>query len=88
MSHFLSSSVSRRLMQAMLVSPSQVLILPVLVDSGANENFMAWCMAKRLKLNPSSLPNPLEVNTLDGRLLCQVTHHTQPIQLIMAKGPY
>lgn len=80
-----SAVVPRRLVQAKLVSPSQALSLPALVDSGADESFMDWQLAKRLRLNRLPLPKPLEVNTLDGRRLYQVTHRTPPIQLIMTK---
>ena len=80
-----SAVVPRRLVQAKLVSSSQTLSLPALVDSGADENFMDWQLAKWLRLNRLPLPNPLEVNTLDGRWLYQVTHRTQPIQITMTK---
>ena len=85
-SRTLSSTVSTRcLVQAKLISPSQVFIHPVLMDSGADKSFMDWRLVKRLGLNLLPLLKPLEVSSLDGRLLCKVTHHTQPIQLIMAR---
>ena len=49
-------------------------------------SFMDWRLAKQLGVRLFPLPSPLEASSLDGRLLCTVTHHSQPIQLIMAKG--
>lgn len=47
---------------------------------------MDWRLAKKLSLELFLLQKALEANALDGRLLYGVTHHTQPIQLAMAKG--
>ena len=74
------------LVQAKLISPSLELLHPLLVDSGADEIFMDWRLAKQLGVRLFPLTKPLEASSLDGRLLCKVTHHTQPIQLMMAKG--
>ncbi|CAL8265942.1 unnamed protein product [Merluccius merluccius] len=39
----------------------------VLVDSGADANFMDRGLAEKLKLDLSSLPKPLQATALDGR---------------------
>ena len=46
---------------------------------------MDWRLLKRFGLNRLPLPKLLEVNTLDGCQLYQITHRTQPIQLTMIK---
>lgn len=45
---------------------------------------MDWRLAKKLALELIPLPKPLEANTLDGRLLCRITHRTQPLPLCIA----
>lgn len=76
----------RSLTPVQLILPTESHMLRVLIDSGADENFMDWNMAKRLHLTVSPLLKPLEARALDGRLLCRVTHRTQPIRLVMAQG--
>ena len=72
-------------MQARLITPSQTVIYPFLVDSGADESFMDWRLAKRLNLRLIPLPKPLEAHALDGRLLCKITHRTDLIQMTISK---
>ena len=72
-------------MQAMLITPSQTVIYPFLVDSGADESFMDWRLAKKLNLKWIPLSKPLEAHALDGRLLCKITHRTDPIQMTIPK---
>uniref|UniRef100_A0AAQ4QLT0 Gypsy retrotransposon integrase-like protein 1 n=1 Tax=Gasterosteus aculeatus aculeatus TaxID=481459 RepID=A0AAQ4QLT0_GASAC len=72
-------------MQAKLITPSQTVTYPFLVDSGADENFMDWRLAKRLNLKLIPLPKQLEAHALDGRLLCKITHRTDPIQMIISE---
>uniref|UniRef100_A0AAQ4PPB8 ribonuclease H n=1 Tax=Gasterosteus aculeatus aculeatus TaxID=481459 RepID=A0AAQ4PPB8_GASAC len=83
-SHTTVSSV-RPSMQAKLITPSQTVTYPFLVDSGADENFMDWRLAKRLNLKLIPLPKQLEAHALDGRLLCKITHRTGPIQMIISE---
>ena len=83
-SHTTFSSL-RPVIQAQLITSSQTVNHPVLVDSGADESFMDWRLAKRLDLELISLPKPLEAHALDGRLLCRVTHRTRPIQFTISK---
>ena len=83
-SHTTVSSV-RPLMQAMLITPSQTVIYPFLVDSGADESFMDWRLAKKLNLKLIPLPKALEAHALDGRLLCRITHRTDLIQMTISQ---
>ena len=83
-SHTTVSAV-RPLMQARFITPSQTVIYPFLVDSGADESFMDWRLAKRLNLRLIPLPKPLEAHALDGRLLCKITHRTDLIQMTISK---
>lgn len=82
---FSSTVFTRHLVQVKPVSLSQELFHPVLVDSGADKSFMDWRLAEKLGVRLLPLPKPLEASSLDGRLLCKINHHTQPIQLIMVK---
>ena len=57
---------------------------PVLVDSGADANFMDYGLAKRMGLPRQPLSQSLHARALDGRLLCKVTHHTPPVRITFA----
>lgn len=83
---FSSNRFPRLLTQARLVAPSTTPCHPVLVDSGADESFMDIGLAERLGLDLVPLQEPLEVNALDGRLLCKITQRTSPLQLLMAEN--
>lgn len=78
-----SAKPSRSLFNVRLFTNSLTLDHPVLGASGADESFMDWELVKRLGLTPIPLPKSLEASALDGRLLCKVTHHTQPTQMII-----
>ena len=70
----------RPLMQAQLITSSQTITLPVLIDSGADESIIDWRLAKKLKLHFISLPKSVEAPALDGRLLCRITHSSHSIE--------
>lgn len=82
----LNVSPSRCLPNVTLSSSSVVLRHPVLVDSGSDASFIDFELAKKLNLETFPLPRPMEASALDGRLLCRVTHHTQPLQLSFQDG--
>lgn len=86
MSRTVSFCPSRTLTSAQLITPTQTLSHAALIDSGADESFIDWRLAKRLGLNVVPLLRPLVAKALDGRLLCRVTHRTRPLQLIIANG--
>lgn len=72
---------SRPLTKALLVTTSQNFSHPILVDSGADESFKDWGLARILGLDWSPLPKALEANVLDGCLLCRVTQSLNPSSL-------
>lgn len=82
MSQRISSTYHRVLTPAVVSSPSQVVSVGALIDSGADESFMDWGLARKLKLC-EPLTSPLEAKALDGRLLFKVTHVTQAVKLVM-----
>uniref|UniRef100_A0A4W6DG68 DUF4939 domain-containing protein n=1 Tax=Lates calcarifer TaxID=8187 RepID=A0A4W6DG68_LATCA len=76
-----STKTMRLFPTATLQAASVSLLQPVLIDSGADANFMDYELAKRLRISPVSLDEPLEASALDGRHLFQVIHHTPEISL-------
>ena len=58
--------------------------LSILVDSGADDNFIDSSLATQVHIPCQLLPHPKEVFALDGRLLAQVTHRTVPISLLLS----
>lgn len=81
MSRTLAGPPNRPLTMAKLFTPSVSLELSVLIDSGADDNFMDIDLAKQLMLDTELLPQPLVAHALDGHLLSRVTHRTQPVKL-------
>ena len=53
-----------------------MLELLALINSGADESFLDTTLVKQLGLPTELLDEPLEANTLDGRLLARVTTRT------------
>lgn len=78
------SSHHRVLTPAVISSPTQVVSVKVLIDSGADESFLDWGLARKLRLCVSPLTSPLEAQALDGRLLFNVTHVTPPVKLVIS----
>ena len=58
--------------------------LQVLVDSGADDNFIDSGIISKLSIPTVELANSKEVLALDGRLLAEVTHRTAPITLTIS----
>lgn len=54
------------------------LSLPVLVDSGADENFSDEMLAAQSSITAELLDLPLDTSALEGRLLACVTQQTEP----------
>ncbi len=67
-----------KLSEVTLVNDSFSLSHPALVDSGADTNLLDYDLAERLNLTMFPLSQSLKANTLDGKLLCMVTHFTSP----------
>lgn len=55
----------------------------VLIDSGADESFMDWTLARLCQVKSVPLTRPVNASALDGCLLFKVTHRTEPIQVTL-----
>lgn len=53
----------------------------VLIDSGADANFMDSGLARRLGLSSTKMCTDLKATSLDGRTLWHVSHQTSPVQV-------
>lgn len=60
-----------------------VLPVPIVIDLGANKSLMDNNLPTRLGLTLEPLPKPIEASALDGCLLGEVNHHTQPVSLLI-----
>ena len=58
--------------------------LSILVDSGADDNFIDTSFATQVHIPCQLLPHPKKVFALDGRFLAQVTHRTVPVNLMIS----
>ncbi|XP_050924947.1 uncharacterized protein LOC108874699 [Lates calcarifer] len=58
--------------------------LPVLVDSGSDDNFIDSGIVSRFDIPSEPLPEPKDVFALDGRLLAHVTLRTIPVSLLLS----
>lgn len=56
----------------------------VLIDSGADDNFMDFTFAQQSGLQTVPLECPLVANALDGRHLAKITQETKPVELIIS----
>ena len=68
------------------MAPFHVLHLPlsVLVDSGAEENFLDQQVAAQAGIKLEPLERPRTALAVDGRLLARVTHRTEPLELVLS----
>ncbi len=66
-----------------LETPSGVVQIPVMIDSGAAGNFMSLNFAQELNISLIRCPSPLAVEAVDGRPLCtgKITHLTSRLML-------
>lgn len=55
-----------------------------LIDSGAEQSFIDEALARELEVPLIALREPLRVSALNGKLLAEVTHCTQEIQLVLS----
>ena len=75
---------SRPLTQVQVSAHYKTLTRKVLVDSGADVDLLDWGMVKRLSIKTEILPRPITARALDGKILFNVTHVTEPITLTFA----
>uniref|UniRef100_A0A3P9C5M7 ribonuclease H n=1 Tax=Maylandia zebra TaxID=106582 RepID=A0A3P9C5M7_9CICH len=86
--HMIASCPSRAKGRAPL--PAKLLVhsechsLSVLIDSGAEQNFIDSELAKRLCVTVESLPHVLRITALSGQRLPDITHITEPLTLTLS----
>lgn len=61
-----------------------MLPIPVLVDSGADNNFIEQILVTQSNIPTQELAEPKEVLAIDGKLLIWVTHRTTLISLTLS----
>ena len=83
-SQTVSSTYHRVLTPTVISTPDQEVSVKVLIDSGADESFLDWGLARRLRLCVSPLASLIEAQALDGSLLFKVTHVTVPVKFIIS----
>lgn len=81
LTNFSSTDNKRFTVQASLSTPTGLLQLSALVDSGAEDNFIDQEMAEQAGFTTEPLETPIAVRALDGKLLARVTHQTPPLHL-------
>ena len=67
-----------------LSSSNQSITLPVLVDSGADANFIDRGLVVKLGIKTIPLSHPMSVNGLSGRLVDCVEHTTIPLNVLLS----
>lgn len=81
----MSLSPSNRIQLEGTVSFFQTKVpLPVLVDSGSDDNFIDSGIVTKFNIPSEPLSKPKEVFALDGRLLALVTLRTAPVSLLLS----
>ncbi len=83
----ISSSTSSRIQVAVMIHrPQRSLPVTVLVNSGADDNFIDANFFKSNSLPLHKLTSPKEVLAIDSKLLEMVTHRTDPLKLILSSN--
>lgn len=72
----------------MLHHTQQTITVPVLVDSGADDNLIDKGFVRRHSLPLRELEVPKKVLVLDGRLIEAVTHKTELLTLTLSSNPH
>lgn len=83
-SHTTNASARRLLLPASLSWDGRISEVNALVDCGADESFIDCSIVSRLSIKTRQLDAPLRTTTLNGQLLCQVEHRTEPIDLCLS----
>lgn len=68
----------------MIHGPQQSLPVQVLVDLGADDNFIVIDFVKTHNIPVYKITSPNEVHAIDGKLLESVTHKTELLKLILS----
>lgn len=86
MSRVSSSSSSRILLQGSIRTAQHTLPVEVLVDSGADDNFIHRDFVDKFRLPVNKVATPKTVLAIDGKLLEIVTHRTDPVKLVLSSN--
>lgn len=71
----------RTLTQVTLLLNGQKLQLEALIDSGADGCFMDWQFARNNQVGVKKLNQPINASALNGQIISQVTHFTEPCEI-------
>lgn len=71
-------------LEAAILRPEGNIPLQVLVDSEADDNFIDGSLVDQAGIPVEPVPDPKEVNVLDGRRLARITHITAPLNLLLS----
>lgn len=77
-------SPPRLMLSAQLTVNTKGHVLSVLIDSGAEQNFIDSELAHRLQLEQEPLPHTLHFTALSGQRLPDITHVTEPVILTLS----
>lgn len=83
-SPFCNSPIVRTLLPATLIFGGCRHIVSVLLDSGADGNFMDSRLATKFLIGPIKLQSPLKAKALTGVTLAQITHITPAVSLLIS----
>lgn len=76
-----SRPASRSLTNVMVIHHAVPTEIRAFIDSGADESFMDWGLAKRLGLRTERLERTIKAQDLNGNYLFTITHGTEPVEL-------
>lgn len=79
-----SHSPPRFMLAAKVTVHSASHSLQALIDSGVEQSFMDASLALELKVNTQAFPHSLQVTTLNGQRLPNITHITEPASLTLS----
>ena len=82
--HLKSEKTPHLLLPATLFFSNQNLTLSAFIDSGCERNLIDSDLVQQLKIETVPLTKPLRVSAIDGKKLHQVTHQTQPLELLIS----
>ena len=81
--HLRSEKAPHLLLPATLFFSNQI-TLSAFIDSGCERNLIDSDLVQQLRIETIPLTKPLRVSAIDGKKLHQVTHQTQPLELLIS----
>ena len=82
--HLRSEKTPHLLLPATLFFSNQNLTLSAFIASGCERNLIDSELVQQLRIETVPLIKPLRVSAIDGKKLHQVTHQTQPLELLIS----